>query len=309
MARNVLDHTSWDARKTDDGRVSVVDVIAHVTGKSFDYSAQVYRRLLAEERVPECATLPLAPRVDSAPSTGQRTRRGGARGNAPTPVATAAQMVEILWQLPGTAEFRRNCARTCVRYLGGDPTLVPEIAANRAAQERLAETDPSHPARIFGEAVEAEPAPETARQLRLQNDQLELSVLTNARQALLDAGHALDDAQEWSFRDRVSNLLRGTGGEATQTVHAGQFLADRLPAAEARRWSSKFGRIAAGLKREADGLEPGAQLPTALKNVDGNPTRVVVYRVPEELGLLEAAYQVLQRHTPLAPARQRAARR
>ena len=102
MALNVLDHTSWDARKTDDGRVSVVDVIAHVTGYDFQYAADLYRRLLAEERVPECARLPLPPRVDSlAPARPRRTKRGGARGDALTPVATLSEMLEILRQLPG----------------------------------------------------------------------------------------------------------------------------------------------------------------------------------------------------------------
>ena len=63
-------------------------------------------------------------------------------------------MVEIVWQLPGTAEFRRNCAKLTVRYLGGDESLVAEIQANRQAQEALAHTQPDHPARIFGEVVE-----------------------------------------------------------------------------------------------------------------------------------------------------------
>jgi hypothetical protein len=201
-------------------------------------------------------------------------------------------MVEIIWQLPGTAEFRRNCAGVCVRYLGGDLSLVDEITANRAAQERLARENPSHPARIFGQAVED---PEACRQLRLQNDELELQVLKSARQALLDVGF-LDDAQEWLYRDRLSDLLRGKAAQQTQTTHAGEFLAQRLPAAQTRRWRCKFGCIAARMKRQADGLEPGAELPKAIKNVDGNPTRVVVYRWPQEQPLLEAAFEELRRN-------------
>ena len=206
-------------------------------------------------------------------------------------------MVEIIWQLPGSAEFRRNCAEVCVRYVGGDLSLVDEITANRAAQERLRQENPSHPARIFGEAVEN---PEGLRQLRLQNDELELQVLKSARQALVDAGF-LDEAQDWMYRDRLSNLLRGEAGVAQvaqQTTHAGEFLAQRLSAAQARRWRCKFGCIAARMKRQAEGLERGAQLPKATKNVDGNPTQVVVYRWPEEQPLLEAAYAELQRQMP-----------
>ena len=216
-----------------------------------------------------------------------------------SPVATAAEIIEIIWQLPGPCEFRRNCARVCVRYMGGDPTLVDEITANRTAQEQLAVTDPGHPARIFGQAVEAElPVRETARRLRLQNDELEMRVLTSARQALVDAGNPLDASQEWAFRDRVSNLMRGSEASAPHTVHAGQFLAERLPAGDVRKWRSKFGCIAARMKREALGLRPGAELPRDLKNVDGNPTQVVVYRWPEEQSLLEKALTELKATVP-----------
>ena len=288
----ILDATC--ARKASDGRVSVVDVIACVTGKSSKYAGDVYNRLVAEERIPRVDSLPLAARsLMSTNPSNQTTHRGGMRARQ-TQVATAAQMVEIIWQLPGAVAFRRNCAKVCVRYLGGDPTLVDEITANRAAQERLAATDPTNAARMFGEAVEAElPKQETARRLRLQNDELETRVLMGARQALIDAGHTLDASQEWSFRDRIANLMRPTEAAAPQTVHAGQFLADRMPASEARKWRSRFGSIAARMKRVADGLLPGADLPRDLKNVDGNPTPVVVYRWPEEQSLLEGAFAEL----------------
>jgi len=36
----------------------------------------------------------------TAPPCLQARRRGGARGNQLTPVATAGEMVEIVWQLP-----------------------------------------------------------------------------------------------------------------------------------------------------------------------------------------------------------------
>ena len=131
-------------------------------------------------------------------------------------MATAAEMVEIVWQLPGTAEFRRNCAQTVVRYLGGDETLVDEIRRNRAAQEHLARDNPTHTARVFGEAVEAEAAssaPDTAeraekrRRMRAETDQLEIQNLKACVDALAAIGQDLDDAMIWSYRDRMSNLL------------------------------------------------------------------------------------------------------
>ena len=53
---------------------------------------------------------------------------------------------------------------------------------------------------------------------------------------------------------------------------------------------SSFGRYAAQLKRREDNIEPGAPLPRSLKNVEGNPTEVVVYRIPDDLQILEEAF-------------------
>ena len=56
--------------------------------------------------------------------------------------------------LPGRAgQARKAAADVMFRYLGGDPSLVKEIAANRLAQEQL---DEDHPARIFGQTVESD---------------------------------------------------------------------------------------------------------------------------------------------------------
>ena len=193
----------WDARCTEDGKVSVLDVIADVTGKNAHYASNVYRDLVREERAPDCEKRSLPPRSGSFTGVAQ-----------PTPVATAAEMVQIVWQLPGTAEFRRNCARTVVRYLGGDESLVDENRRNRAAQERLASDNPTRPARVVGEAVEAaSSAPDAAeraaklRKLRVETDRLEIGNLNACVQALAAIGEDMDDAMIWSYRDRMSNLL------------------------------------------------------------------------------------------------------
>ena len=284
--------------------VSIIDVISDVTGKDCRYAAKVFRRLLNEERIPQCEMRLLPPRdsLKEANCPLQRMGRGGSR-DQPTPVATAPQMVGVIWQLPGTAEFRRNCAQLVVRYLGGDEGLVEEIRANRQAQEQLATSNPSHPARLFGEAVEAhqraEPPEERAQKLRrmcLENDELEMRNVSAARLALVDAGLQLDDAQRWCFRDRMSNLMRGDGVVAQQqSTHAGLFLTTvkGMPASQAKLHRSSFGRLAAEIKRRKDNLAPGTELPKALKNVGGNPTMVAIYRVPEELGVLEEAYKRL----------------
>ena len=67
------------------------------------------------------------------------------QGQRATPVADVRTMVEIVMVLPGrTASMhRRKAADILVRYLGGDPSLVEEIAANRLRQEDMDENEPA----------------------------------------------------------------------------------------------------------------------------------------------------------------------
>ena len=226
-------------------------------------------------------------------------------------------MVEIVWQLPGTAEFRKNCARTVVRFLGGDETLVGEIRLNRAAQEQLAYSNPTHVARVFGAAVEAsresgaelpaelpEERAQKVRRLRLENDQREAQLVTGIRQALTASGEELDDAQRWSFRDRMNNLLRGdSSGAQQETTHASIFLANKgMSATLVKKLRSEFGRIAARRKRTRDNMPSNADLPNNRKEVDGHTTDVIVYAVPQDDGILEAAYRELLQSAAYAAA-------
>ncbi len=49
--------------------------------------------------------------------------------------------------------MRKAAADVMVRYLGGEPQLVEEAAANRLRQE---DPDEDDPARLFGQAMEGE---------------------------------------------------------------------------------------------------------------------------------------------------------
>ena len=77
------------------------------------------------------------------------------QGQRETPVTDAGGIAEVIMLLPGRAavSFRKEAASVVVRYLGGDLSLVEEIAQNRLLQEQLPD---SHPARLFGQAVESE---------------------------------------------------------------------------------------------------------------------------------------------------------
>ena len=218
-------------------------------------------------------------------------------------MATAAEMVEIVWQLPGTAEFRRNCAQTIFRALGGDEKLVDEIHRNRAAQEELARSNPAHPARVFGEAVEAGGSTDTAadraekrRRMRAETDQLEIQNLNACATALANIGESMDDAMRWSYRDRVSNLMRGgENAEQQDTIDAGRYLEHTrgMAASLVAKLRILFGVIAARRLRERDGLPRDAPLPKARKRCNGSDVDVTIYKVPQDLGVLDAAYEEL----------------
>ena len=69
LAEDQLTLDKWDARRTQDNKVSVIDVIADVRSVSYDHAAHIYRRLLSEERVPECEKRLLPPRAHLSVST------------------------------------------------------------------------------------------------------------------------------------------------------------------------------------------------------------------------------------------------
>ena len=136
-----------------------------------------------------------------------------------------------------------------------------------------------------------------ARRLALENDDLELRNMVAIRQALIHAGEELDAAQKWSFRDRLNNLMRGhdkfeiaDNDSPSKLIDAGEFLAQKgFKAHIVTKMRSTFGKLAAATKRQKLGLDRNAELPWKLKNVGGHDTKVNVYKLPEECGILEEA--------------------
>ena len=225
-------------------RVSVYDVIAKVKGCSSHYAGNVFRRLLDAGNVPVCEEV--------SPSLLELgTGQGGNR--RPVLVATAEEIVQICCALPGNAEFRKHCAGVVVKYLAGDLSLVEEIFRNRAAQEQLAAEVPGHPARIFGEAVEALVHAERSGNL------------TDLVQGLVNAAEArftefvrkeLQRSHPWDFHKRSGswNSLVDIGmiveGEALaqldndeHLVRIVDFLKERLPPATWRQHGNKLKNV------------------------------------------------------------------
>jgi hypothetical protein len=131
-------------RKTDETppRISALDVAMAVTGKDNNQAARAIRDITAAH--PEVKHFLFNFQF---PGQGQRK----------TPVTDVRGIVEVVMLLPGkrAATARRQAAEILVRYMGGDVSLVGEIIRNRATQDALAQADPQHPARAFGQHVEA----------------------------------------------------------------------------------------------------------------------------------------------------------
>jgi hypothetical protein len=129
-------------RKTaeDPPRVSVLDVISALTGLDSSNSANYFNRL--REQFPEVSTY-----CSLFKFTG--------RGQRDTPIACTRGVVTIVMLLPGraAAHVRKQAASTLVRYLGGDMSMVEELARNHLTQQEL---DEDNPARIFGQTVESD---------------------------------------------------------------------------------------------------------------------------------------------------------
>ena len=153
----------------DPPRVSVYDVLSAITGLPTNGCSTIWSRL--QDSFPDVAT-------------GCCNFKFPGQGQRPTPTADARQITAIIMLLPGTAAaaFRRKCADIMVRFMGGDPSLVAEIAANRLAQESIPE---DHPMRIFGETVESETL--TRKREELQIVELDARIKRARVQGVCDA--------------------------------------------------------------------------------------------------------------------------
>lgn len=316
------------ARKTCNGKVSATDVIMVVKKCSRHTASKILRQLREEDRIPELEMVSFGGPELGPPNHG----RGGNR--LPEAAADAREMVQILWALPGDSAFRRNSADVVVRYLGGDPGLVGEVLANRAAQETLAREAPSHPARIFGEAVEAERSATAAK--RAAVEMLELEVREGELKARLEASKAqLEQAQSQAKRTRIETFVychetaRRLGVEPDDRtrlqlrdmVQSVAIPAEALPRKEicVRAFllgkkaniplhEIRFGKAVAALKR-AHLQEAGlpVELPTKTIFANGQEVQAKLY-FEEDLPLFERAWESIK-DTPVPPAAIRRGRR
>jgi hypothetical protein len=293
-------------RKTTDGKVSVIDVISQIKKCTNKYASDVYKRLTAEERVPQCET-----RILTSAKIGRQNRSEYA-----TPIASAAEIIEVIWQLPGAADFRKNCAKVCVRYLGGDESLVEEVRMNRRLQEQLQEEAPNHPARIFGEAVEQQHTEETEaikrkreelelKRLDAEISELEFSTKRRRVQNYVDCysslqthGIHMDDRNRMAIKDYVDTTLQPSQVSVVQDTPVKElcirtFLLQYTK--DPKLVESAFGRQVAKLKREQlakEGKDP--EIPKKQIYANGQTVNANLY-FESDRGIFEQAWTAMQK--------------
>ena len=212
------EHAVQQIRKTTETppRLSVIDLVAAISGYSSNVASNVVLRLKAT--YPEVASSWCIYKF-----SGRRQRD--------TPVTDARGAIELIMLLPGktAAMARQSAANVVVRYLGGDVTLVQEVMNHRQVQ---AELDPEHPASIFGQSVPVAPPCETRH--------AEVEQAKHSRIVALSAAYQLAQSINSTSKARIlieaqkalENVLLPLGESAEQFVDAAAILRERAHSEE-----------------------------------------------------------------------------
>ena len=286
------------------GLVSVYDVMRWVTGQPLNFCRATWQRILEfhPNMAGFCSSIKFAPKGRGRPGE--------------TPATDAAGIVQIIMVLPGRAadKFRQAASGVIVRYLGGDPGLVQEIWANRRYQEELAASQPEHPARVFGEAVEAEGL-EAGASTQWQEQQLiEAQIALTRAQAKkadqetklvalqcialaeqmcckLGFGFQTNGKYESMARAAVDAAMLPPGESRDGSLDAAQYLTLRgHTEQQIARLAGEFGKWLK-LRRLSEG---GSLGPTATQDHGSEEREVYLYSRQQDRELLASAYEAFK---------------
>ncbi len=159
------------------------------------------------------------------------------QGQRATPVCEIRMAVEIVMLLPGraSASVRAKAADCLVRYVGGDLTMVQEVAAHRLSQEQ---TDDNEPARLFGQTVESEALKrkreevaivELEGRMKRARVQAATDVARMTLDTLRDLGLPISDRDKMLAKDMITTAAFTGQGQLTddKDVCLQQFCAER----------------------------------------------------------------------------------
>ncbi len=212
------EHAVQQIRKTAETppRLSVIDLVAAISGYSSNVASNVVLRLKAT--YPEVA------------SSWCNLKFGG-RGQRDTPVTDARGAIELIMLLPGktAAMARQSAASVVVRYLGGDMSLVQEVMNHRQFQ---AELDPEHPASIFGQSVPVATPCETPRAEVEHAKNARIQALFAALQLAREINSTSQGRLQVEAQKAIDNVLLPLGESAEQFVDAAAILRERAHSEE-----------------------------------------------------------------------------
>ena len=275
-------------RKTaeDPPRVSVYDLIGAVTGQTTNARGVIYTRLV--ENFPEVSTYCCAFKFQG-------------RGQQLTPVTCARGAVLIVMLLPGraAAHVRKEAASTLVRFLGGDMSMVEEIARNHLAQTE--ELDEGSPARIFGQTIESERVKRMREQVTIAELEVQLAEQEGARkrrriESVTFCLEALENIGGNDDRDkcRAADMIRTVafGSSSTEPVDKEICIREVINAAGRAREPAldcKVGKLA---KRLLLADEPGFVFPKKSIYANGQLIEANMWLQSQRSYILRALSQV-----------------
>ena len=292
LAEVTLEGLTRKVRRTNENppRAVLYEFIAAVKSCGLDYANKIYSRLLKEGRVPECEEVEpnlIRTNCPDQDSRDLRVESGHGGGDRKlVRVATAEDLNIILMALPGNFEFKKNISKLVTRYLGGDETLISEIHRNRTAQERLARDDPEHPARIYGETVEAAATSE--------------KVADTSFESKLRALELRKQIAETEEAERVAELNKEAAEHVKETKAAEKRAAETFERTAGIREKSAKLESASGIKRRRLS-EAAHALEHATTDADRNQATVAKENAMNELIYGERVYltMVLLQYTTL----------
>ena len=196
-------------RKTQDDppKVSVLDVISAVTGIA--NPRNVLKSL--QDAHPEVVCV-----LDNFQFSGQ--------GQRPTFVANAREIVEIVMLLPGkaAAQFRMASASVLVRFLGGDLSLVEELAAIHLSQKDLPE---DHPGAFFRDSADSSRVKRAREELRFTETQgrIKRARVSSVRDIMITTWEAME-----AIGLRPDDRDRARAGDMIRTAAFDTAIADEV---------------------------------------------------------------------------------
>ena len=286
---SITDQTVRHIRKTAETppRVSVLDVIGIVTGHSPTVCSHTLQSLL--QNYPE-----VGPRLSNFKFSG--------RGQRETHVADAYVITEIIMVLPGRAagSVRKAAASVLVRYLGGDTSIIDEIAQNHLDQQEL---DEDHPARIFGQTVESDTVKRKREEVLVSELDLQLCEQAGALkrrkiesiqfclEAMESVGGA-DDRDRCRSADMLRSVAFGSSSTDPPPVDKEICIREAINAAGRARETGLDAKVGKLAKKFLLAEEPGFRFPKKQIYANGQLIAANMWLEPQRLYIQQALAQL-----------------